>query len=201
MSRATRAMRAAGGVRIVALSGLALAAAGGEASAAGMPQLQFGNPLTTGQLFWGAVIFLVLYLLLSRSALPRVASVLDERRRRIEGDLDAAKAARNEADRAIDELRRARREAAAEAAGIVETVVTEAREHATAAAHEMNARLDAEIARAEAGVAGARQAALGSLRPVATETAQLLVDRLIGAAVDHALVERKVDGVLAVRPA
>ena len=194
-------MGASGAVRIAALSGLALAAAGRDASATGMPQFQFGNPLTTGQLFWGAVIFLVLYLLLSRSALPRVASVLDERRRRIEGDLDAAKSARNEADSAIDALRSTRREAAAEAAGIVDTVVTEAREHAAAAAREMNARLDAEIARAEASVAAARQAALGSLRAVAADTAQLLADRLIGAGIDHALVERKVDGVLAARPA
>ena len=191
-------------VRTLAPSAVAVAAAGAAAApafASGMPQLQFNNPLTTGQLFWGAVVFLLLYLTLSRSALPRVASVLDERRRRIEGDLDAAKAARTEADQAIEALRRARREAAAESAAIVETVVREARDRAAAAAHETNARLEAEIARAEAGVAAARQAALGSLRAVAAETAQLLVGRLAGGAVDRALVEAKVDGVLAARPA
>ncbi len=193
------AMAARGAARGAAL--LAAVVAARPAFAAGMPQLQFGNPLTTGQLFWGAVIFLILYLLLSRSALPRVASVLDERRGRIDGDLDAAKAARDEADRAVDELRRARRRAAAEAAAIVDAVVTEARDRAAAAAHEMNARLEAEIARAEAGVVAARQAALGSLRAVAAETAQLLVDRLTGGGVDRALVEDKVDGVLAARPA
>ena len=196
-------MPAPGAMRTLTLSAAAMVASGAAdpASASGMPQLQFNNPLTTGQLFWGAVIFLLLYLTLSRSALPRVASVLDERRRRIDGDLDAAKAARNEADQAIDALRRARREAATESAAIVETVVREARDRAAAAAHETNARLDAEIARAEAGVAAARQAALGSLRAVAAETAQLLVGRLAGGAVDRALVEAKVDGALATRPA
>ncbi len=191
-------------VRTLALSAVAVAALGAAAApafASGMPQLQFNNPLTTGQLFWGAVVFLLLYLTLSRSALPRVASVLDERRRRIEGDLDAAKAARTEADHAIEALRRARREAAAESAAIVETVVREARDRAAAAAHETSARLEAEIARAEAGVAAARQAAMGSLRAVAAETAQLLVERLTGGTVDRALVEGKVDGVLAARPA
>ena len=193
--------RLPGPVRAALLSALAIALFGRPALAAGMPQFQFNNPLTTGQVFWGAVIFLVLYLLLSRSALPRVGDVLAERRHRIEGDLDAAKVARNQADHAIDELRRARRAASAEAAGIVEAVVAEAREQAAAQAREMNARLEAEIARAEASVAASRQAALGSLRTVAGDTARLLVERLTGTAADHALVEAKVDAALARRPA
>jgi F-type H+-transporting ATPase subunit b len=166
-----------------------------------MPQLQFSNPLTTGQVFWGAVIFLVLYLLLSRSALPRVGAVLAERRGRIDSDLDAAKAARTEADRAIDELKRARRDASAEAAGIVDKVVAEAREQAAVRTREMNARLEAEIAQAEQGVAAARDTAMGSLRSVAAETTQMLVERLTGGSADQALVASKVDGVLAARSA
>ena len=37
-----------------------------------MPQLDFANPLTTSQVVWGAIIFVVLYILLSRIALPKV---------------------------------------------------------------------------------------------------------------------------------
>jgi F-type H+-transporting ATPase subunit b len=197
MSRISMTGRA---VRIAALSGASMLAAS-PSFASGMPQLQFGNPLTLGQLFWGAVIFLVLYLVLSRSALPRVASVLDERRNRIEGDLDAAKLARNEADRAIDELRRARHDAAVEANAIVDTVVAEARAAAAARTAEMNARLGEEIERAERSVAEARQTAMGSIRGVASETAQVLVERLVGRPADPALVDAKVDGALAARPA
>jgi len=183
------------------LSGLGMIAVTRPASAAGMPQLQFNNPLTLGQVFWGAIIFLVLYLLLSRSALPRVASVLAERRGRIEGDLDAAKAARREADTAIGELRLARRQASAEATGIVDKVVADAREQAAIRTREMNQRLEAEIAQAELAVSAARQTALGSLRVIASDTAQLLVERLTGGAADHALVQAKVDTALAARPA
>ena len=182
------------------LSALATVATA-PAFAAGMPQLQFNNPLTTGQVFWGAIIFLLLYLVLSRSALPRVGAVLAERRHRIEGDLDAAKAARGEADRAVAELRRARRDAAAEASGIVDAVVAEAREQAAAANREMSRRLEAEIARAEAEVAAARDAAMASLRNVATETAHTLVERLTGRPADGALLGSKVDAVLAARAA
>ncbi len=188
-------------IRIAVLGSAATVAAGESAFAAGMPQLAFGNPLTLGQLFWGAVIFLVLYLALSRSALPLVGAVLDERRARIDGDLDAAKSARNEADRAIIELRRARRDAAAEAASMVDKVVSEARAQAASRTAEMNARLEADIARAEIAVTEAREAAMGSIRAVAGGTTQLLVARLIGQEADEALVGAKVDAALAARPA
>ncbi|MCQ8278536.1 hypothetical protein NFI95_08740 [Acetobacteraceae bacterium KSS8] len=192
-------------LRIAILSFAATPAAfllsSGPAFAEGMPQLKFNNPLTVAQLFWGAVIFLLLYLVLSRSALPRVGSVLEERRRRIDSDLDAAKAARNEADRAMIELRRARRDAAAEAAAMVDKVVNEARAEAAARTAEMNARLEADVARAEESVAAARATAMGSLREVAAGTAQTLVERLTGQAADAGLVGAKVDAALAARPA
>ena len=62
------------------------------AMAEGMPQLDFANPLTTSQVVWGAVIFIVLYLLLSRVGLPRVGAVLEERARHIASDLETAQA-------------------------------------------------------------------------------------------------------------
>ena len=39
-----------------------------------MPQLDFANPLTTSQVVWGAIIFVVLYVLLSRIGLPKVGA-------------------------------------------------------------------------------------------------------------------------------
>ena len=42
------------------------------------------------QLFWLALTFIALYLLMSRIALPRISSILDARRQRIESDLAEA---------------------------------------------------------------------------------------------------------------
>ena len=49
------------------------------AIAEGMPQLDFANPLTTWQVIWGAIIFILFYLLVSRWGLPQVGSVLEMR--------------------------------------------------------------------------------------------------------------------------
>ncbi len=184
-------------IKAVPLAATLLTALAPGARASGMPQLDFANPLTKWQVIWGALIFLLLYLLLSRSALPRVASVLEQRRERIDGDLEAARRSKDEADQATDELRRARRQAAADAQANLDRVVAQAREEAAVRGRESSARLDAELAHAEAEIGAERRRALASLREVASDTAQLLVQRVTGQEPDRGLVEAHVDGALA----
>ena len=74
---------------MLSLSGIVIPAVGllampAVAMADGLPQLDFGNKLTTYQVVWGALIFVILYVLASRTALPKVEAVLEERARRIE---------------------------------------------------------------------------------------------------------------------
>ena len=71
----------------------------------GMPQLAFGHPvqgpLLIGQVVWQVIIFFALFLLLAFVALPRLGAVIDNRRQRIEADLEAARSAMHSADAAI----------------------------------------------------------------------------------------------------
>jgi F-type H+-transporting ATPase subunit b len=130
-----------------------------------MPQLDFSNPLIIAQIVWLLIIFGVLYYIMSVYALPRVEQVLEDRRKRIEGDLAAAQAAKAEAQ---------------------------------ARAEVLNQRLNQQIAEAEARIGQARDAAMGALRQVSTETAEALVRRLTGRA-DRSAVDAAVDRALAAR--
>jgi F-type H+-transporting ATPase subunit b len=183
-----------------AFAGAALLLAAAPAHAeGGMPQLDFGNPLTQAQVVWLALIFLALYLLLSRWALPQVGAVLEHRAGVIAADLDAARRAKEEADAAVAELTRATREAHAGAQTEIAEAVAAAKAKADARAAELNAKLDAQIAGAEQRIAVARASALGALEQVATDTARVVVARLIGAPLDEADVSRAVAAVLAAR--
>jgi len=113
---------------------------GAEEAAVGMPQLDVST--FPNQIFWLAIALIAIYLILSRSALPQIASVLAERQGTITNDIAAA-----------EELKLRAQEAEA----AYETALANARAEASKIADETRARvqadLDAELARADAQIA------------------------------------------------
>lgn len=168
-------------------------------AAEGMPQLDFGNKLTISQMVWLMIIFPVFYLLISRWALPQVGAVIEMRAARIAQDLDAARAAKIEADAAVAEQTTAIRTAQTDAQAEIASAVGKAKQEAATQAAALNARLDAQISDAEQRIGVARTAALGALRQVASETTTAVVLRLTGATPSAAAVEQAVGVQFAAR--
>jgi F-type H+-transporting ATPase subunit b len=148
------------------------------------------------QLFWLALTFFALYLLMSRIALPRVASILDARRERVESDLGEAKRLKDASDAAIV----AHEKALAEARARAQTLANETREKATAAAEarrkEVDAKLNAHIAEAEKTIAATRSAAMANVHRIASDTVPAIVERLTGIAPSSEDVAQAVTNVL-----
>jgi len=191
-------------LRLAALTALAMLpavasfAAGPEEHAGGMPQLRFNDPLLVAQVVWLLAIFALLYVLMAGVALPRVAKVLAARRGRIDGDLEAARAAKDRADAALADHRSATARARAEAQAQVAAAVARAQDELTAKTDAMNVKLAQQIEAAEAQIAAARNAAMGALRQVSADTAAAVVARIAGGA-DRSLVDAAVDRELAAR--
>ena len=164
-----------------------------------MPQLNFQNPLTISQVVWGAVIFLALYLLFVNWGLPRVASVLEERDSRINGDLEAARAAKAQADSAVAELTTATNKARADAQAAINAASEQAKKEAGARSATLQQQLDEQLKAAEQRIAEARNTAMGALRAVATDTATVVVRRLTGREPDGLAIEGAVGAALAAR--
>ena len=189
----------------VALPALALAATtAGAPPVEGMPQLAFGHPLQgrylVSNIFWLLVIFGALYFVMAKYALPQVGEVLENRAARIAADLEAARAAKAEADAAMAAHRDGTAKARAEAQARIAEALQGAQREAQARSDELAARLARQIEEADARIATARDAAMGSLRQVATETTGALVARL-GVRADNAAVDAAVDRALATRQA
>ena len=78
----------------IALGGAQVATAS-DASGPKLPQLDIET--YASQIFWLIVTFIVLYFLVAKIAMPRIAEVLEGRQERIEDDLDKAETLRKEA--------------------------------------------------------------------------------------------------------
>jgi len=90
-------------------------------SAPGMPQLDFAH--WGNQIFWLLVTLVVIYLVLSRIALPRIAAVLSERQGTITNDIAAAEDLKAKAVEAEESYNKAFADARSEA----NTIVADAR--------------------------------------------------------------------------
>ncbi|HLH94280.1 MAG TPA: F0F1 ATP synthase subunit B' [Xanthobacteraceae bacterium] len=153
-----------------------------EVPGGGHPFPPFDRTTYPSQLFWLAVTFVALYLLMGRIALPRIGAIIEKRKGRIEGDFAEATRLKGESEAAIAAYERALADARARA----QALVNEQRQRQVAEAEKerkaLDARLSARIAAAEAGIATSKAAAMENLCGIATEAATAIVQRLAGVA-------------------
>jgi len=117
-----------------------------------MPQLD--PSLFATQLFWLFVTFLALFLIAWKVALPRITEVLDARQTRIDGDLEKARALKDEAEEVIATYEKTLADASLQAQDIHRQVVQTLADERTK--RQIAARLTA--LRSEAFVLGLRTA-------------------------------------------
>ena len=146
----------------------------------GFPPFQSQN--FPSQLVWLAVTFILLYVLMSRIALPRIAAILADRDKRIADDIAAANRFKEQSDAA----HAAYEKALADARGRAQSIANATREQQAAAAEATNKQLEAQlherIAAAEQSIAANRTSAMSNVGGIASETAAAIVERLIGRA-------------------
>ena len=147
---------------------------------AGFPPFQVDT--FASQLLWLAIFFVALYLLAARFALPRVGSIIEERRRRITGDLAAAARMRDDAEAANAAYEKTL--AAARGRAQASAAETRAKLDADAAANRktVEANLHGRLAEADRAIAARKAAAMASLPGIAEEAAVAIVMRLTGTA-------------------
>ncbi|MGE0666666.1 MAG: hypothetical protein AB7O49_08920 [Sphingomonadales bacterium] len=156
----------------------------------GLPQLDVSR--FPPQLFWLAVTFILLYLLMSKLALPRVGDILRAREEKIAGDLNKAEQLNKDADAALKGYEQALAEARAKATEIAARTRAAIQAEADARQADAEARLSAQAAEAEASIRATRDQALSQVREIATDTAVAVVARLLGDQPDAASVDAAV---------
>jgi len=142
------------------------------------------------------IAFVALYLIVSKIALPRVGGLLEERQKKIEGDLAAAQKLKDESDAAL----KAYESELAAARSRAQAIGTETREKLNLASgaerKTLEQRLSVKLAEAEKTIAATREAAMSNVRGIASDAAIAIVQRLTGLAPDRRSVNKAVDASL-----
>lgn len=135
-----------------------------------------------GQLLWLAITFGALYVIMSRVALPRIGSILETRRTRIDGDLREAERLRQETEKAAAAYEAALAEARKNAQAIAEETRVGIKADIDGRRADVEAALSKRVAEAEARISADKTAALTNVGAIAAETAQAIVAKISGSA-------------------
>jgi F-type H+-transporting ATPase subunit b len=143
-----------------------------------MPQLHIQD--FAPQLVWLAIMFVALYFIMSRLALPEIGKVLEDRKARVEGDLAEAARLRDATDAAISGYEQALAAARTRAQGIArvsrEAMNAEIEKHRA----EIDAQIGSRMADAESRITSLKDAAIEHVGEIAADTAEALVARFTG---------------------
>ncbi len=166
----------------------------GQAGHPGAGHAKVFSPLDAGtfvpQLVWLALTFGLLYLLLKRFALPRVGEVIEERRDRIQRDLEKAEKLKAETEQALATYEQALAEARAKGNAIAKTMRDELSAEVEKERAAVDARIAQKLADAEAQIAQSRAKAMASVGDIAGDTAAAVVAKLLGQEVPREEVQR-----------
>ncbi|MCU1509356.1 MAG: synthase subunit [Glaciihabitans sp.] len=153
------------------------------------------NPLIPEipDLFWSAVVFIVLFFFFWRYVLPRISAMLGERAELIEGGIQKAEIAQAEAAAALEEYNKQLADARAEAARIRD----QARVDATRIGNEVKEQATADAARitanAQSTIEAQRKTALVTLR---SEVGTLAIDLASGVIGESLADDKKANAVV-----
>ena len=132
------------------------------------------------QLVWLAISFVLLYVLMSRIALPRIGGIMAARSKVISDDLAAAEDLKERSNAA----NAAYEKALADARSRAQAIAGATREQQARETEDLHKRLEAQLhdrmVAAEQSIAKSRGAAMSNVRSIAAETASAIVERLIG---------------------
>ena len=192
MTRVNRTVSAtAAGIAVLMTASKAMAASG----EAGLPQLKIET--WPSQIFWLVVIFGVGYIFMERVVTPRIGTVLEERRTRLDDDLARAREASSEATQTRADYEASLDAARNEGAEFARNAAADAAAKADKEGAKAAKKMATKIAAAETKLAAARSEAEGNIVAVAAEAAIDAAQQLAGVKATKAQAEKAVKSAAA----
>ncbi len=161
-----------------------------------MPQIEQLSEIFFSQLFWLLLVFGIIYFWIGRGMVPKIQSVVEDRDRKIAGDLAAAQSAREQAEAAEEAYRERIDASRSEAMKVAQEAKTQAALDTEKRLKIVDEQIGTRVAEAETRIRAAAEAARRELEPVAAEAASELVAKLTGQTISAKDAEPAVKAVL-----
>jgi len=161
------------GAVVVTLPSFAIAAEGG-----GMPQ--FDTSTFPTQLTWLVITFFILFFAMRQFVMPRITDVLEDRRNRIDDDLDCAQALKEDAEIAFAAHQKTIAESLAKAHDLQRNSAATFAEQAAKNRAELAERLSEETQTAERRIIEEVERSLAEVRGMAAELVCATAKKLAG---------------------
>jgi F-type H+-transporting ATPase subunit b len=167
--------------------------------AAALTPLANGSFLITpnvGIMIWTIVVFVVSLFILRRAVFPQIGKALDERSKKIEGDIDTAARTREEAEDVLAEYRERLKEARAQSDEIVQRARQAAEAHDKEAKEQGREVIAEATKRAQREIETATQRALDDLRREVADLTIMATEKVTRKTLDSADQRRLVEEAL-----
>ncbi|MFC7049005.1 F0F1 ATP synthase subunit B' [Emcibacter nanhaiensis] len=160
-----------------------------------MPQLD--PAVFAPQIFWLAIVFAVLYLIMHYSIVPKVSDVLEKRQNRIANDLEEAEKLQREAEEARIAYEKALQEARDNATSTIAAKREAIKLEVEAKYNELSQKLNVEAEEAAGRILAAKEKAMEDVRTVSADLCKDIVARVAKLELDDAAIGKAVEGKLA----
>lgn len=157
-----------------------------------MPQISQLMEVYGSQFFWLLIVIGIIYFGIAKNMVPKISKTVDDRQKRITGDLAAAQAAQDRAEQIEIDYRTRINDARADAVGRVNEAKAEAAKKNEAAIKRADTAISKKADEADAALKAAKTAALKEIEAVAAEAAQAIVTTVSGAKVSAAEAKKAV---------
>ncbi len=151
-----------------------------EHASSGLPQFDFAQ--WPGQIAWFLIIFFAMLAFIRLFAAPKIGGTIDAREAQIAGDVAEARRLKSEADETAKAAAAELAQTRAASAKLAQEASAKAQAEVAARLAEEEAKLAETTGKAEASIAAARAKAMTAVEGIASDTAQLIVEKLTGKA-------------------
>ena len=159
-----------------------------------MPQLDLTG--FSPQIFWLIVVFLCLWWLMAKFALPRVSLVLEERQSRINDSLNTANDLQQKAAAELEAYEKSISEARENARTIINDAKQQGIQYNLTRQSETRDSLTKKISEVEAKIESAKELAIKNIHQTVKEVAGVALDKLVGIGIAEEKLNITIDKLL-----